>query len=87
MATATARMSVRVSTDAQKLISDAAAAQGTDVTSFVVAAATSQARKVLLEERALKVTPAEALQIQALLASEFEVPAGLKAAADRLASS
>jgi uncharacterized protein (DUF1778 family) len=87
MSTATQRISVRVSSDTHKLITEAAAAQGTDVTSFLVEAGATKARRVLLEERALKVTPAEALQIQAMLASDFDVPASMRDAAQRLAAS
>lgn len=87
MATATARLNMRVNPEAQQMIAEAAAAQGTDITSFVVEAATTKARRILLEERALRVTPAEAIQIQLLLESDEPLPESLRRAADRLRAS
>lgn len=84
---ATERLNMRVSAATNQLIADAADVQGTDKTSFVIEAATSKARRVLLEERALRVTPAEALQIQALLESDSEIPDALRQAAQRLVES
>lgn len=87
MPAATARLNMRVPAEAQQMIAEAAAAQGTDLTSFVVEAATSKARRVLLEERSLKVTPAEAIQLQWLLESDEPLPASLRRAAERLRAS
>lgn len=84
MSTATARINMRITPAARDLIEDAAEVQGTDMTAFVVAAATQQARRVLLEERALKVSAAEALQIQALLSEDREPTDALKRAMERL---
>lgn len=84
---ATERINMRVSAATNQLISDAAEAQGTDKTSFVIEAATAKARRVLLEERALRVTPLEAAQIKALLDSDIEIPGALREAAQRLAAS
>jgi len=66
--------------NSRRAIAKAAAAQGTDVTSFVVEAATAKARRVLPEEHALAVSPAEALQIQALTESDSVVTPALAAA-------
>lgn len=87
MPTARARLNMRVSEEARATLTDAAAAQGTDLTSFVIDAAMSKARRVLMEERALRVTPAEAAQLEALLAADVDAPAALRAAALRLAES
>jgi len=82
--TSTARKNLRMSERTEQLISAAAAAQGTDFTSFVLEAASAKARRVLLEERALEVTPAEVAQIQALLSGELEPNDELRRAALRL---
>lgn len=60
----TARLNMRVSPEAQATIREAAAAQQQDVTSFVLGAALERARVVLLEERVLKLTPAELAQVE-----------------------
>jgi uncharacterized protein (DUF1778 family) len=78
---------MRVTEETRATIVEAADAQGTDLTSFVIDAAMTKARRVLMEERALRLTPAEASQIEALLATDAEVPAPLHAAARRLAES
>ena len=80
----TARLNFRVSETTQELLTQAAQAQGTDLTSFVISAASDQARRVLLEERALRVSPAEAAQIQALLTDDVEPTLPLRDAAQRL---
>jgi uncharacterized protein (DUF1778 family) len=87
MPIATSRLNFRVSSATQQLLVQAAEAQGTDLTSFVVSAASDQARRVLLEERALRVSSAEAMQIQTLLTTDVEPTALLRDAAARLQES
>lgn len=65
-----ARLNMRVAPDALAMIREAAAAQQQDVTSFVLGAAMDQARSVLLTERVMRLTPAEAAQVDAALESE-----------------
>lgn len=68
-----ARLNMRVSPEALTMIREAAAAQQQDVTSFVLGAAMDQARSVLLTERVMRLTPAEAAQVDAALESEPRV--------------
>jgi len=69
----TARLNMRVSPEAQATIREAAAAQQQDVTSFVLGAALERARAVLLEERVLRMTPAELAQVESDLDREPRV--------------
>lgn len=87
MPAATARLNMRLPSATQQLIQEAASAQGVDVTSFVLDAASARARRVLLEERALRVSAHEAGQIAELLRDAPLPNDGLLAAADRLADS
>jgi len=68
-----ARLNMRVAPEALTMIRQAAAAQQQDVTSFVLGAAMDQARSVLLTERVMRLTPAEAAQIDAALQAEPRV--------------
>ena len=65
-----ARLNMRIAPDALETIRDAAAAQQQDVTSFVLGAAMERARAILLEEHTLRVTPAEAAQLDEALDEE-----------------
>ena len=65
-----ARLNMRIAPDALETIRDAAAAQQQDVTSFVLGAAMERARAILLEEHTLRVTPAEAAQVDEALDEE-----------------
>ena len=65
-----ARLNMRIAPDALAVIREAAAAQQQDVTSFVLGAAMNQARSVLLTERVMHLTPAEAAQVDAALSAE-----------------
>lgn len=68
-----ARLNMRVASEALAVIREAAAAQQQDVTSFVLGAAMDQARSVLLTERVMRLTPAEAAQVDAALETEPRV--------------
>ena len=84
MTAATARLNMRVKEEALDRIREAAEISGTDVTAFVISAATTQARQVILEDRALKLTPREIDQLEELAAADRTVPAALIDAARRL---
>jgi uncharacterized protein (DUF1778 family) len=61
------RLNVRLSTQAREEITQAAHASGQDLTSFVIGAALDRARRVLLEERILYLSTADAEQLDAVL--------------------
>lgn len=67
------RLSMRLSPQSLKTIRDAAAAQGQDVTSFVLGAAIERARDVLLRERVLHLAPREIEQVETALTAEPRV--------------
>lgn len=67
------RLNMRIAPDALAVIRDAAAAQQQDVTSFVLGAALNQARSVLVADRMMRLTPAEASQLNAALDAEPSV--------------
>jgi uncharacterized protein (DUF1778 family) len=85
MPAATARLNMRVREETLDRIRAAAEITGTDVTAFVIAAATAEARKVMLEERAIRLTPREVDQLAALEHEERELSPALVVAARRLA--
>lgn len=64
------RLNMRIATDALEAIREAASAQQQDVTSFVLGAAMERARSILVEERILRLTPAEVTQVNAALDAE-----------------
>jgi uncharacterized protein (DUF1778 family) len=64
---------MRIAPDALDTIREAAAAQQQDVTSFVLGAAMERAREVLVQERVLRLTPAEVEQIDTALDGEPRV--------------
>ncbi|TFC87131.1 DUF1778 domain-containing protein [Cryobacterium sp. TMT3-29-2] len=74
------RLSMRVAPDALSQIREAAALQGQDVTSFVIGAAASSARKVIIEDRYLKLTPQEVNQLESVLNADIEPSKRLKEA-------
>lgn len=86
MAHADARLNMRITQEALDRIREAAALQCMDVTSFVVEAAASKARRVLIEERALHLTPAEVAQVAAAVRSDADPAPALLAAAELLSS-
>ena len=67
------RLSMRLSPETLTMIRDAAAAQGQDITSFVLGAASDRARDILLREKALHLTPREIEQVDAALSAEARV--------------
>lgn len=88
MATATAphssRVNMRISSNALEVIDEAATLQGVDRTAFFIDAAVSRARKVISDERYLRVTATEVEQIKRLLAEDREPTDALRSAAQRL---
>lgn len=74
MATTQARINMRVSPDALEQIRAAARLQGQDLTAFVLGSAMSSARQVLLEDRVLKLSPADALMLENALESDDAPP-------------
>ncbi|APH01196.1 hypothetical protein ASJ30_06260 [Janibacter indicus] len=73
MTTKTERINVRCSEDSLKLLRDAAELQGQDLTSFIMGASLERARAVMAEERVLRLSPAELLQVESALESEAGV--------------
>tara|TARA_R110002124_G_scaffold51856_20_gene149711 strand:- start:5954 stop:6226 length:273 start_codon:yes stop_codon:yes gene_type:complete len=85
MATTTkSRLNLRVQTDTLAKIREAAEFQGVDVTSFVLEAATTKARRIALEEKVLSLSPAEVDQVADLIASDREPSSALVEAARKL---
>ena len=69
------RLNLRCSTEALELLREAASLQNQDLTSFVLGASIDRARTVLTADRALKLTPAEILQLErALDVDEIPIP-------------
>jgi len=63
-----ARINMRIAEGNLDLIREAAAANGQDLTSFVLGSALERARVVLLEDRVTRLTPEEAARLEAALA-------------------
>lgn len=84
MSAATARINMRVTEKTRDIIDRAAEMQGVDRTAFVLDAAMSKARSVLIEDRILKLTGAETEQVREILESEIEPTPALRRAAERL---
>lgn len=83
MSTAQTRINMRVAPEALEQIREAAKLQNQDLTSFVLGSAMSTARQVLLEDRVLKLTPAEVLQLEKALDAESAPPKRLVEAVRR----
>lgn len=79
MSTKTERLNVRLSAEALETIKAAAQLQEQDVTSFVLGAAMERARAVLAEDRLLRLTPAEVIQLERALDAEPQVISQLSA--------
>jgi len=79
------RLNMRVSESALAQIREAARLQDQDVTAFVLGAAMADARRVLLEDRYLRLTPQEVLQLEAALEADVEPSARLIEAVRRSA--
>ena len=75
-----ARLNMRITSEALGTLREAAAAQSQDVTSFVLGAALDRARSVLMEDLLLRLTPAEEQQIDAALDTSARVIPELAAA-------
>ncbi|WP_062381204.1 DUF1778 domain-containing protein [Demequina pelophila] len=76
MAETKARINMRVSEQNLAIIRDAAAANGQDMTSFVLGAALERARAVLIESHVIRITPAEMERLESALDAEpREIPA------------
>lgn len=69
----TARLNMRLSPEALDMLREAAAAQQQDLSAFVLGAAMERARNTLIEERVLRLTPHEVLQLERALESDGEV--------------
>ncbi|MER3389259.1 MAG: DUF1778 domain-containing protein [Microcella sp.] len=70
MTNAQARINMRVDPDALEQIREAARLQGQDLTAFVLGSAMSSAREVLLEDRVMRLSPADALLVEQALESD-----------------
>lgn len=81
MGNKTERINVRCTDDALELLREAAELQGQDLTSFVLGSSLDRARQVLAEERVLRMTTAEMLQIERALDDEVAVNPQLAALA------
>lgn len=73
------RLNVRLSSDALAQIKEAAAISQQDVTSFLLGAALDRARTVLAEDRLLRLTPHEVIQLEKALDREPQVVPQLQA--------
>lgn len=67
------RLNLRVSAAALSTVREAAALQGQDMTSFVMGAALERSRAVLAEDRLLRLTPADVVQLEKALDREPQV--------------
>ena len=75
MSSKTERMNLRCSGEALATLREAADVQGQDLTSFVLGAALDRARSVLAEDRILRLSPTEIMQLErALDASPTVIP-------------
>lgn len=70
MTAKTERLNLRRSADALATLREAAELQGQDLTSFVLGAALDRARSVLTEDRILRLSPTEVLQLERALDAE-----------------
>lgn len=61
------RLNLRCSADSLATLREAASVQGQDLTSFIMSAALDRARTVLAEDRVLRLTPHEVLQLEKVL--------------------
>lgn len=84
MSTATARINMRVTEEARDVIDRAAEMQGVDRTAFVIDAAVTRARSVILEDKILHLTGAEVAQVREILDADAEPTPALRHAAQRL---
>ena len=69
-----ARINMRVSPEALAQLKEAARLQGQDLTAFVLGSAVSSARQVLLEDRVLHLSSADAQLLEEALESDAPPP-------------
>lgn len=81
------RINVRLSPDALETIRAAATVQQQDLTSFVLGATMERARAVLAEDRILRLTPHEVIQLEKALDSDPAVVPQLKSFLQRMSES
>lgn len=77
------RINMRVESSNLDLIREAAAANGQDMTSFVLGAALERARTVLLEDRVTRLSATEAARLDAALDDDGEAAPALRALLQR----
>jgi uncharacterized protein (DUF1778 family) len=70
MTTKTERLNLRCSAATVATLREAASVQDQDLTSFILGAALERARSVLAEDRMLRLSPHEVLQLENLLDAE-----------------
>ncbi|MDO5534043.1 MAG: DUF1778 domain-containing protein, partial [Propionibacteriaceae bacterium] len=70
MSAKTERMNLRCTSDTLATLKAAAEVQGQDLTSFVMGSALERARAVLAEDRILRLSPAEVVQLERALDAE-----------------
>jgi uncharacterized protein (DUF1778 family) len=73
MSAAKTRINMRIDEENLALIKEAAAANGQDMTSFVLGAALDRARSVVLGARVTRLSPSEAARFEAALDAEPRV--------------
>ena len=87
MATTLPRITARVDTDTQDLLTRAAALTGmSSINSFVLSAAVEKAKQVIEREQALKLSQADAMLLMEALDRPATLNSNLKAASDRYES-
>lgn len=79
----TSRINMRINEDSLEQLRAAAIVEQQDLSAFVLGSAMERARKVLLEDRVLKLSPAEVMQLERALDRDPVVP---KALSDLIAS-
>ena len=79
----TSRINMRINQDSLEQLRAAAIVEQQDLSAFVLGSAMERARKVLLEDRVLKLSPAEVMQLERALDRDPVVP---KALSDLIAS-
>ena len=79
----TYRINMRINEDSLEQLRAAAIVEQQDLSAFVLGSAMERARKVLLEDRVLKLSPAEVMQLERALDRDPVVP---KALSDLIAS-
>lgn len=84
MTAKTERLNLRCSSDSLTMLREAAEVQGQDLTSFILGASLDRARTVLAEERVLKLTPDEVMQLERALDNDGSPNPQLRALAQKI---